>query len=144
MLGVVVVIGIGAGVYFFMRGKQKKPSPLPASLIPPAARLVDLRNGKVFAIDKPDVRIGRKPDNDLVIPETTVSGHHAEIHFKSGRFFLHDLQSANATKLNERKISGETPLKNGDILRFDVFGFTFVEEAEEDRTIVRPLKSGKS
>jgi pSer/pThr/pTyr-binding forkhead associated (FHA) protein len=144
MLGVVLLMGAGAGAFYFIRRKKGVPSGIPADAFPPAARLVDLRDGKVFAIEKPDVRIGRKPDNDLVISEVTVSGYHAEIHLRGGRFFLRDLQSANATKLNERMVSGEVPLKNGDILRFDVFGFTFVEEAEEDRTIVRPLKLGKS
>jgi hypothetical protein len=143
-VGALLLAGALAGVFFFIRRRKKVTLAISVEGPPPAARLVDLRDGKVFPIAQPLVRIGRKPDNDLVIPEATVSGHHAEILFQSGRFILRDLQSANTTKLNERKVAGEASLKNGDILRFDVFGFTFVEEAEEDRTVVRPLKSGKS
>ncbi len=140
LLGIIVLLGAASMIVLIQRKKSILPVH-PSNSTLPAARLVDLKNGKVFAITKQDISIGRKPDNDLIIPETTVSGHHAELHFRKGHYYLRDLNSANETKINERKISSEVLLKNGDILRFDMFGFTFVEEAEEDRTIVRPIRS---
>ncbi|MGA7980925.1 MAG: type VI secretion system-associated FHA domain protein TagH [Chromatiaceae bacterium] len=45
--------------------------------------------------------IGRSPDNNLVLPDPDrwVSGHHAEIRFRDGRFFLTDT-STNGTYVN--------------------------------------------
>ena len=104
----------------------------------PEASLVDLRTGKPFRIDKAVVQIGRKANNDLVIAEKTVSGQHARIHFRKGKFYLEDLQSANETKLNGQKVVGEMELRSGDVVRFDQFGFTFKgPDADAERTLLR-------
>ncbi len=122
---------------FALARRRTRPARPFSAAPPPVAELVDLRNGKTFSLDKSLVRIGRKPDNDLVIAEGTVSGHHAEIERREGQFFLRDLNSANATKVNDQKVQGEVRLENGDILRFDVFGFTFTEEDNPERTVLR-------
>jgi hypothetical protein len=45
------------------------------------------------------VRIGRSPDNDVVLDEPTraVSRHHAEVRYHDGRYVLIDLNSQNGT-----------------------------------------------
>lgn len=45
--------------------------------------------------------IGRSADNDWVIPDSYISGRHAQIHFRNGRFFIVDC-SANGTSLKSR------------------------------------------
>jgi type VI secretion system protein len=65
-------------------------------------------------------RVGRSPDNDLVLPDADcwVSGHHADIRFREGKFFLTD-RSTNGTYLNEtpdRLPPGEIQLHDGDKL----------------------------
>jgi type VI secretion system protein len=67
--------------------------------------------------------IGRAADNDLVLPDRSlfVSGHHARVSFREGRYFLEDT-STNGTWVND----AEEPLprrkaielNDGDILRF--------------------------
>jgi pSer/pThr/pTyr-binding forkhead associated (FHA) protein len=104
----------------------------------PEASLTDLRTGKSFRIDKTVIQIGRKPDNDLVIAELTVSGQHARIRYQKGKFYLQDLQSANETKVNGQKVEAEVELRTGDVVRFDQFGYTFKgPETDAERTLLR-------
>lgn len=61
--------------------------------------------------------VGRSPDNDLVLADARVSGHHLVIHWDEGRLIVRDLGSRNHTFLNETQISGPTVVSDGDILR---------------------------
>jgi pSer/pThr/pTyr-binding forkhead associated (FHA) protein len=49
--------------------------------------------------------IGRQEANDLVIEDSSVSGHHAKIDSVADRFMLTDLQSKNGTFVNEQLIN---------------------------------------
>src|SRR5437660_12119680 len=68
---------------------------------------------KEIPLDKPRLTIGRKPDNDLVIDNPAMSGHHALIFSEEGVFFIEDLGSTNGTFVNDAKIHKER-LKNSD------------------------------
>jgi len=70
---------------------------------------------KEIPLDKPRLTIGRKPDNDLVIDNPAVSGHHALIFSQEGAFFIEDLESTNGTFVNDAKIQKEK-LKNSDLV----------------------------
>jgi hypothetical protein len=70
---------------------------------------------KEIPLDKPRFTIGRKPDNDLVIDNPVVSGHHALIVSEEGAFFIEDLGSTNGTFVNDAKIQKEK-LKNSDCI----------------------------
>ncbi len=60
------------------------------------------------------LRIGRAPDNDLVLADLLVSNHHAELHRTSdGTWELRDLSSRNGTFVNGR-VSTRTLLTHGD------------------------------
>lgn len=133
-IGLLAVVGLVAGGYFFLKPKLTRQHGEPV----PEASLTDLRTGKSFRIDKKVVQIGRKADNDLVIAEQTVSGQHAKIRYKKGKFYLQDLQSANETKLNGQKVVGEVELRSGDVVRFDQFGYTFKgPDTDAERTLLR-------
>lgn len=63
------------------------------------------------------VRIGRSPDNDIVISDSSVSRKHLEIiKTDSGGYFLKDLSSRNGTYVNGQRVK-ETELQNIDIIR---------------------------
>jgi hypothetical protein len=75
-------------------------------------------DGKRFALAPGQpIRIGRGDDNDLVIPDKSVSRHHATIIVKDGRCLVRDLESVNGTFLAGRKINDAT-LADGDAVRF--------------------------
>lgn len=77
----------------------------------------DKKFSKRFQLEKASNNLGRKSDNDIVIPNPTVSGRHARILTDENRFTLEDLGSTNGSFVNGVQIS-EQELKDGDVLRF--------------------------
>jgi pSer/pThr/pTyr-binding forkhead associated (FHA) protein len=72
------------------------------------------------------VRIGRATDNDIVVDDPRVSGHHARlIMVGGGRTMIEDLGSSNGTFLNsvDRKVTGPTLLAETDTLYFGTMAF---------------------
>jgi hypothetical protein len=59
---------------------------------------------KEYPFTKNELTIGRKPDNDVVIDNPAVSGHHARIVKQGNEYLLEDLNSTNGTFLKDRKI----------------------------------------
>ena len=59
--------------------------------------------------------IGRRDDNDMVIDDPAVSGHHAKIDSLGDRFVLIDLKSKNGTFVNEQLIDSHW-LTGGDVV----------------------------
>ena len=62
-------------------------------------------------------RIGRVPDNDIMVPHPSVSRHHAELHTTLGGYRIVDLGSHNGTFVNEQRVSAAT-LAEGDTVGF--------------------------
>lgn len=50
------------------------------------------------------ITIGRRVDNDVVLPDPTVSGHHAAVDNVDGRVVVEDLGSTNGTLVCRRKL----------------------------------------
>jgi len=61
-------------------------------------------------------RLGRAPQNTLVIDGTFVSAEHAVIFERDGGWWLSDQGSTNGTIVNERPVQGEVGLRPGDIV----------------------------
>ena len=62
-----------------------------------ASRLLLSCNGVTVEVRKEqDATLGRDPANDLPIPSTRASRHHARVYFQGGHFFVED-QSSNGT-----------------------------------------------
>ena len=53
--------------------------------------------GELVSLDKPVMAIGRRADNDLCVPEATVSGQHAQLRWQNGTWIVEDLGSTNGT-----------------------------------------------
>jgi SARP family transcriptional regulator, regulator of embCAB operon len=70
-------------------------------------------------------RIGRLPDNDIVIDDAMVSRHHAMIVDTGASFVVTDLRSANGVELAGSRIRGSATLADGDRLRIGDHEFTF-------------------
>ena len=73
------------------------------------------------------LHIGRDPGNDVVLRDAKVSRQHAQIIFERGFFVLHDLESANGSYVNGRKIR-VAPLTNGAELKLGNSKGRFTEE----------------
>lgn len=50
------------------------------------------------------VRIGRSDDNDIVVPDGSVSSHHAEASFDGASWILTDTGSTNGTKVGGARV----------------------------------------
>ncbi|HET9845027.1 MAG TPA: FHA domain-containing protein [Nitrospira sp.] len=59
--------------------------------------------------------IGRKPDNDLLIEDHTVSSHHARITRVQSVYFLEDLKSTNGTTVNGQAVE-RAQLHDADVI----------------------------
>jgi len=97
----------------------------------PSADLIDVENvtgNKTLPLGKRIVKIGRNPDNDVVISKDTVSGFHAMIEYKDDFFYLEDQRSMNKTYLNEEEVGPHASkrLKSGDEIMFDIYKFLFI------------------
>ncbi len=75
--------------------------------------------------------IGRRRNNDVVIENLAVSGHHAKIDSVGDNFVLIDLQSKNGSFVNEKIINSHW-LKNGDVINIGKHSLVF-SYTEEDQ-----------
>ena len=55
------------------------------------------------------ITVGKTSDNDLVIPEYTLSRRHCEFTLSSEGVFITDLKSLNGTKVNDSEIQAHEP-----------------------------------
>jgi pSer/pThr/pTyr-binding forkhead associated (FHA) protein len=80
-------------------------------------------------LDREQFTIGRKPDNDVVIDNPAVSGHHAKLSRVQAVYFLEDLGSTNGTFVNEKKID-KRQLKDGDRVTIGKHVLLYEDEAK--------------
>ena len=80
--------------------------------------------------DKDEISIGRAPGNDLMLPNYSVSRHHATVQFKAGMFTIEDNGSKHGTSVNGKKVDEPIPFRPGD--RVDLGDFALVFEGKVD------------
>ncbi len=114
---------------------EEESTIIPATQVASARRAAGLRDPRVVVEQSASLRegvpytiagtltIGRADDNDIVLTDSVVSGHHCRI---TGPATLVDLGSTNGTLVNGSRISGRQELRNGDritigatVLRFE-------------------------
>ncbi len=78
-------------------------------------------------IDRRRLAIGRRPYNDLLLDDLTVSGEHAIIHTIDGVSIVHDLKSRNGTLVNGRPVM-QQDLNDGDVIEVGIYRLEFRSE----------------
>lgn len=74
------------------------------------------RIDREFEFEKTPVKIGRRDDNDVIIDNMAVSGHHCQIDLdENGLYIVNDKESLNGTYVNEQKID-HAPIYDGDVI----------------------------
>lgn len=92
-----------------------------------AMLLLDTPNGPhPIPLESTLLTIGRGLNNDIILEDTRVSRHHAQLRYKARRFWVTDLNSTNGTYINGERIS-EADLRNGDVLSLGGLELTFRE-----------------
>ncbi len=115
------------------------------------AKLVLSFNGdfvKEYELDKENLTIGRKPDNDIHIDNLAVSGNHAKILTILNDSFIEDLGSTNGTFIAGNKITKHA-LQNGESivigkheLKYENASADSGESDFEKTMIIRPDTEG--
>jgi len=77
------------------------------------------------------VKIGRVPDNTVMIDNPAVSSHHARVFRDGDTFVLEDLQSTNGTFVNDNRVTRHT-LSNGDVIAVGKHKLVFERGAQEE------------
>lgn len=72
--------------------------------------------GTVHELKSERTTVGRMDDNNVAIPESSISGHHCEILLRDGKVTVKDLNSTNGTFINDKPVT-ESPLLPGQLLR---------------------------
>jgi len=88
---------------------------------------------KEIKLDKSGFTVGRKPDNDIVLENATVSGYHCKLYEAGGTWFAEDLNSTNGTFVNGKKVL-KAGLHNNDSVGIVKYSLLFVEDASEQNT----------
>lgn len=81
---------------------------------------------KEIPFDKPSLTVGRKSDNDIVIDNQAVSGHHCKIFSSGDTYFVEDLNSTNGTLVNGKKII-KAGLHNNDTIGIVKHSLVFIQ-----------------
>jgi SARP family transcriptional regulator, regulator of embCAB operon len=81
--------------------------------------------GSLYPLRAAATRIGRLPDNDIVLDDATVSRYHAMIVDTGNSIVITDLRSANGVHVAGNRIRGSAALTDGDRIRISDHEFTF-------------------
>ena len=78
-------------------------------------------------IDRKRLTIGRRPYNDLLLDDLTVSGEHAIVHTAAGESVIHDLKSRNGTLINGAPVM-QQQLADGDCVDIGIYRLVYKVE----------------
>ena len=98
-------------------GPLRLPTPrtTETSDLQPVLMLLDGTDQRSLVLDHSPFRIGRKSDNDLMLPDTRVSRAHAEIISEQNAHFIIDLGSKHGTYVNGERVMRHQLVRNDRI-----------------------------
>lgn len=82
-----------------------------------------------FDLHQGDMKIGRRPDTDIVIDNMAVSGEHANIFTIGEDSFIQDLGSTNGTYVNNKRVT-KHHLRHGDLITIGKHSMSYVNEGQ--------------
>lgn len=102
--------------------------PAQASAAQPRTRLLlSTPAGRhVIPLETTQMTVGRGLNNDIILEDTRVSRHHAQLRYRQRRFWITDLGSTNGTFINGEQVE-EKALRDGDVVSLGGLELTFKE-----------------
>jgi len=91
--------------------------------------------------DKRELFIGRNPDSDIRIDNLGVSGRHARIVERDGRYTIEDLESTNGTFVDKKKITSAVLEINSEVV---IGKHSLIIQEASSKTPGKPPKSEKT
>jgi len=103
---------------------DESSEPIPRATLTPCGTGAE---GRTYTLQRGVTTLGRSSQNDIVLPDETISRRHCRIYWARDRYVLEDLHSSNGTYLNRDQIQLAF-LATGDILQIGgwVLEFTLV------------------
>ena len=118
-------------------GRWRPPPPDRCTLATPGERTGRSSSGDALALQvspRPGrarfegVRLGRGPDNDLVVDDGTLSRAHLLLRLEDGRWTIEDLRSSNGTRVDGAVVDGTpVPIDSGASIEAGSVRFTFYD-----------------
>jgi adenylate cyclase len=87
---------------------------------------------QVFTVLKDALSIGRANDNDIVLNDFSVSRRHAYLRKEDGAWVIHDNQSTNGVRVNDKAVPS-APVKDGDAAVIGTFTLRFRDDPTVNR-----------
>ena len=75
---------------------------------------------KILPLRQPEVRFGRSGDNEVVLPDYSVSRRHAAVRRDGDLWYVYDLKSTNGVQVNHANVD-RSQIRAGDLLKIGVF-----------------------
>lgn len=126
------VVSIGGEEFRFYADEAvatPAPAAAPAPTGPVLATLECVSTGVLrglsFELRSPVVHVGRGTQNDIVVPDESVSDQHASIRRLGAAWYVVDVDSTNGTYVGGQRITGQAPLMDGSDVRFGGVKFIF-------------------
>jgi pSer/pThr/pTyr-binding forkhead associated (FHA) protein len=98
--------------------------------------------GLAFELRSPVVHVGRGTQNDVVVPDESVSDQHASIRRLGAAWYVVDVDSTNGTYVGGERITGQAPLIEGSDVRFG--GVKFIFHPSEAGNAVAGVADGRA
>lgn len=95
-------------------------------------------DSKRFALPDGETIIGRESSSGIVLSDPSISRRHAKITVSADQILIQDgveEPSSNGVYLNNQRISGETDLAEGDVLKMGVFRFEVLRLSENETPV---------
>ncbi len=103
-----------------------QPPAMPAAQARTRLLLTTAAGTHAIPLESTQLTIGRGLNNDIILEDTRVSRHHAQLRYRARRFWLTDLGSTNGTYINGEQVA-EQPLRDGDVISLGGLELTFKE-----------------
>ena len=91
---------------------------------------------RIVPLSAPEIRFGRSSDNEVVLPDYSVSRRHATVRREDDTWTIYDLGSTNGVQINQESVDS-SPIRAGDVLKIGVFELR-VEDSSAGRRPARP------
>ena len=89
---------------------------------------------KTYYLFEKDYTIGRSQENDITIPDESISRFHAQLNYEDGSFLINDLNSKNGSLLNNFTFTSEV-LRDQDCIQL---GNVVIHFYDDSRKLLNP------
>ncbi|MBN1207567.1 MAG: FHA domain-containing protein [Myxococcaceae bacterium] len=90
-----------------------------------------------------EITIGRQEGNTIRLTERNVSRRHARLLRQNGHVVVEDLGSSNGTRINGERISGQSAVKDGDLIQIGDYDLALQSDAAAATARMRPAPAAQ-